>query len=391
MGDETKTYDTFLNLVILFWLFLPIIFLVFSLSFLILSTNFNLTLNESNIRFIIGAFFDSGSGIQFDKITLTLTLLGSFLIYCYIFNMIRNKGFSVFRMEENDSKFFSALPYLFFSSILIMVTLLVFFPKIFEYKQSEILYIIPFLIVLFASFLLFAFFSKDAITYDGLKRINEIKKPTNTTFWKFTKRDFTKRDLISYCYSYFDLFSFLLFIFSVLLAIVWFKSNMNLITLIIVETTFLYLNLLYSSISLIPKKMYSLSFKENNIEPIVDFFMLSEASEDYYSALLSDNTIKFINKDSVSVIVPNLEFEKISEFKLRNPIDTIKDLLTVRNILYLVGIQILFAFTVTIIGIVTFALAFVLLPPMFVAIFIYGLIIFGVILLGYLLKKRYEK
>jgi len=313
---------------------MPVILIFIGVAGYYLTSPFNATLSELNTRSILSNIFDfsfgPGSGnIKLEGLTAIIALIGAFIIYCYFFDLIQKKGFAIFSLEGHDSKFSSALPYIFFSALIILYFILSMVQNAFKYNQFETLISLIFLLIFVISLSLYTELMKKALTFEGLKRINEIKLYVS----KIPQRNETK-DQISFCFAILTLFPMIIFVFSLFTALVWLKLNLNILTLILIECTLIYLSLIYSSISLLPKKMVNVMYETR--PPDKDVFILSE-SKDYYTVLFKNNKIEFVIKDTVSRIIPNPDFDKVNEYKIENPLDEIKDFFSFKNLLFILG------------------------------------------------------
>lgn len=352
MTLKKEGYDTFYNIVIICWLFFSVscIYLGFIGSYV--SSNFNATLNELNFHSIFSNVIQVSSeagknSITFENLTVALTIIGSFLIYCYFFDLIQKKGFLIFKLEGQESKFSSALPYIFFSCLFVLYFVVMMIPNAYTYLKYEVQLILVFLAILFISLFFYSELIKTALTYEGLKRINKIKLYESKIPLKFELID-----QISFCYTFVDLISIITFLFTLFTVLISFKLNLNIFTVLIIECTLIYLSLIYSSLRLIPKNMVTINYK-NKPFPDTDVFVLSESKE-YYTILYENDEIEFVMRDIVSQIVPNEKFEKIKDFKIENPLDEIKEILSLRNLLYFIGLSVLFALLVFIVGAFTY-------------------------------------
>lgn len=379
---QNKKYNVFYNLVIISWLFLPLFFIFLALIGVYLSSNFDSTLNELNFRYIFSNVINYGGesgGKQtiFENFTVIITLIGSFFLYCYFFNLIQKKGFSILKLEGHDSKFSSALPYIFFLSLVTLYWIASAVPNVYHYLEWEIFFIIILLVILISCLIFYSKLMKVTSTYSGLMEFDELKEYETTN-----SIGLGIKNQIAFCLTFFDLFPLILFTFTLFIVLFYLKFNFNILTLIITECILIYLSIIYSSICIIPKNKISIFYK-NKPFPDEDVILLSESSKDYYTILFDDDRIEFVMRDTVSHIIPNEKFNKINEFKTRNPIDEIREIFSLKNILYLFGLSILIAVIVLLLGTFTYLGAIILLSLFYMFLIILSLIIIGTIGLRY--------
>jgi len=320
------------------------------------TTNFDSTLNEFNTRYILNilGIFSGNEGIKIENLGVLFALVGSFFLYCYFFDLIQKKGFAIFSLDGQDSKFSSALPYIFFSSLIILY-FLAFIAHGFEYTQFELYLSAIFFIVLTICLLLYAEFLKKVLTYDGLIKINHIKK-----YRSHFPRNCEIKDQISFCWELFDICILFIFILSLIILFIWIKYNLNIFSLFVIEGTLIYLSLIYSSIRLAPKKMMNLTYKISSLSDN-NVFILSE-SKDYYTILFENDHIEFVMKDTIRQIIPNPEFDNIEDFKIESPVDEIKDAFSLKNIAILFGFALAIFLLGTIIGALVYSFVIILNP-----------------------------
>jgi len=353
---NSRQYNPFYNIAIILWLFSPIFFIFLGIVGFFFTTNFDSTLNEFNTRYILNilGIFSGNEGIKIENLGVLFALVGSFFLYCYFFDLIQKKGFAIFSLDGQDSKFSSALPYIFFSSLIILY-FLAFIAHGFEYTQFELYLSAIFFIVLTICLLLYAEFLKKVLTYDGLIKINHIKK-----YRSHFPRNCEIKDQISFCWELFDICILFIFILSLIILFIWIKYNLNIFSLFVIEGTLIYLSLIYSSIRLAPKKMMNLTYKISSLSDN-NVFILSE-SKDYYTILFENDHIEFVMKDTIRQIIPNPEFDNIEDFKIESPVDEIKDAFSLKNIAILFGFALAIFLLGTIIGALVYSFVIILNP-----------------------------
>ena len=356
MTHNSRQYNPFYNIAIILWLFSPIFFIFLGIVGFFFTTNFDSTLNEFNTRYILNilGIFSGNEGIKIENLGVLFALVGSFFLYCYFFDLIQKKGFAIFSLDGQDSKFSSALPYIFFSSLIILY-FLAFIAHGFEYTQFELYLSAIFFIVLTICLLLYAEFLKKVLTYDGLIKINHIKK-----YRSHFPRNCEIKDQISFCWELFDICILFIFILSLIILFIWIKYNLNIFSLFVIEGTLIYLSLIYSSIRLAPKKMMNLTYKISSLSDN-NVFILSE-SKDYYTILFENDHIEFVMKDTIRQIIPNPEFDNIEDFKIESPVDEIKDAFSLKNIAILFGFALAIFLLGTIIGALVYSFVIILNP-----------------------------
>jgi len=353
---NSRQYDPFYNIAIILWLFSPIFFVFLGIVGFFFTTNFDSTLNEFNTRYILNSLgiFSGDEGIKIENLGVLFALAGSFFLYCYFFDLIQKKGFAIFSLDGQDSKFSSALPYIFFSSLTILY-FLAFIAHGFEYTQFELYLSAIFFIVLMICLFLYTEFLKKVLTYDGLIKINHIQK-----YRSHFPRNYGIKDQISFCWELFDICVLLIFILSLFTLFIWIKYNLNIFSLFVIEGTLIYLSLIYSSIRLAPKKMMNLTYKHSSLSDN-NVFILSE-SIDYYTILFENDRIEFVMKDTIRQILPNPEFDNIEDFKIESPVDEIKDAFTLKNIVIIFGFVFVCFLMWAIIGALVYSFVILLNP-----------------------------
>jgi len=375
---QNSKYNVFYNLVIIFWLFLPLFIIFLALVGVYFSTNFDSTLNEFNFRFIFSNIINNsgesgGKQTIFENFTVIIALMGSFLLYCYFFNLIQKKGFSILKLEGQDSKFSSALPYIFFLSLISLYWIALAVKNVYQYLEWEIFLIIILLVILILSIYFYSKIMKKTSTYNGLVEFDEIKQYERTI-----PLGLGIKNQISFCLTFFDLYPLILFVFTLFTVLFYLKFNFSIFTLIITECILIYLSIIYSSICIIPKNKITIFYK-NKPFPDKDVFLLSESSKDYYTILFDNNRIEFVMRDTISHIIPNEEFNKINEFKAGNPLDEIREIFTLKNFLYLFGFSFFIAGIILILGTFVYLGTIIFFSSMHVFLIILSLIIIGTI------------
>lgn len=306
MTNTTKTADPLFNLVIICWLFIPLLIILFLFFISMLNVLADFSLTQLNLLDIFQNLLkiniiSNNLTIQTDNLPFILAIIGGFLIYCYIFDLIKKKGFEIFSNENQKTEFFSTLPFLFLLSLVLLYFLCYFSPEFLTKKQDEIMLVLIFLLILFISYVCYILFNKYVNTYEGIKRITSIRDENTQVPFYLANND----ELISISFDTINIFTSIIFILTFIVFFIWLKYNLNFLTFLIIETSLLYLHIIYSTIRLSPKRLCNIKYKPymNHVDES-NVFIILDSSKGHYGILSKDDRFFLVMKDVISHIIP---------------------------------------------------------------------------------------
>jgi len=306
MTANKKTADPLFNLVIICWLFIPLLITLFLFFISMLNVLADFSLTQLNLLDIFQKLLkiniiSNNLTIETDNLPFILAIIGGFLIYCYIFDLIKKKGFEIFTNENQKTEFFSTLPFLFLLSLVLLYFLCYFSPQFLTKKQDEIMVVSIFLLILFFSYICYIFFKKYVNTYEGIKRITTIRDENTQVPFYLANND----ELISISFDTINIFTSIIFILTFIVFFIWLKYNLNFLTFLIIEMSLLYLHIIYSTIQLSPKRLCNIKYKPYmNHGDETNVFLILDSSKGYYGILSKNDRFVLIMKDGISHIIP---------------------------------------------------------------------------------------
>lgn len=306
--------DILFNIVIIFWLAIPLFLLVyFSIAIVIENQiQFQLIRQQLDIQNITHVIFSTASNES--NFPVIIAIIAAFFIYCYIFDLIRKKGYSIYKFENQNLKFISSLDHLFILSSFGLIILIFLETSFIFQKKDELMFIAIIFTIFLITLLLFLELRDYFNTYSGLNQLNEIV----THNYRVQEILSNKNAFINFFLGQYNALSSFIFIVTFLFLFISFKMNFNILSIIFIETVLLQIHLIYSSISLSPKKIHNIRLKNTELQNV---FILSDSPNGYYSILLPNDEIKFIMKDEFVEISPIQKIKQPLEFKVNTSLD----------------------------------------------------------------------
>lgn len=278
---------------IISWLFIPIL-LLFVFSFFTISENLGKTILYSLNFFSIVSYFNGIRNNPVD-IPIILTLISSFVLYCYIFDKIQ-EGTEI--QKDKDDIYQKFFPVLIWSLMLSLVIIGVIASNL-KWTSENIPYEYLFIFFMMGMYIIiliiYSGFHGITENYKSLLYLNRILN-SDYSFADFIKKREARIHYSLYILNIWSLSIFFLILMSIFIGYFY---HFNLFSLILIISILFIIHILFSNARLENRDIFDIYLTSNDVKN--DVIILSEW-DDEYLLLFSNNSKTSISKSVIREI-----------------------------------------------------------------------------------------